>query len=271
MKPDIKKCLKLSLQKYDGPFSVLMSGGFDSHAVLFSLLELGVKVHTYSFTLDDRESRDFRAARETARALSLPFTPVYLPTDLKKVKIDCFRLVNDMGLTSKAAIESLFGIVRTCDIVKHKNIASGLAAGLFFVETKRGCMHYKDRTDEYRLEKFPVATAESSQTSTMRRYCESIGKVWTSPWLTKRMLSEFQGTTWDEINKPKLKQPLHTQFSGWKNQPGVRVFAPQSLQLGDSGISELFAKLLDDPDWNRWEYKSTVGLFNRIRSGDIKC
>ena len=50
----------------DRSCSVLMSSGIDSHSVLFSCLDAGLKPVITSFTLDDRESRDFRAARHAA-------------------------------------------------------------------------------------------------------------------------------------------------------------------------------------------------------------
>jgi hypothetical protein len=268
MKPNIRKCLVGYLDRFDGPFSVLMSGGLDSHAVLFSLLELRRKVHLYSFTLEDRESRDFRAARATAEALSLPFTPIYLSTNLDKLKKDIRFLVRDLGLSSKASIESLWGLCKAVDASKQKYVAAGLAAGLYFVDTKAGCIHFKDKTDEYRETKFAKAITSVGQTPTMKRYAKSVGKIWLSPWLSKPMLREFQGTTWDQINKPKHKYPLHVQFS--KELEQVRVYAPQSLQLGDSGISSLFSNLLDDPEWNIFGYKSMSGIYNSVRRGDIK-
>lgn len=267
MKPNIRKALANELDKYDGPFSVLMSGGLDSHAVLFSLLELGKKVQVYSFTLDDRESRDFRAARATAESLGLKFTPVYLSTDLEKLKRDIVFMIRDLGLTSKAAIESLWGLCKVVDVAKTKNIAAGLGAGIFFVDTKRGCIHFKDKPDEYRKEKFSKAIEYGGQTPTMVRYAKSKRKVWVSPWLTQEMFKQFQGTAWDDLNKPKAKYPIHQQFR--EELAGVRVYAPQSLQLGDSGISDLFAKLLDDDCWNKYGYKSMSGIYNRIARGEL--
>lgn len=267
MKPNIKKRLKEALKPHDGPFAALMSGGIDSHAVLFSLLELGKKVHCYSFTLDDRESRDFRAAKNTAAALSLPFTPIVLSTDIKKLKKDVKYLVQDLGLTSKAAIESLWGLSKAVDASKQPFITSGLAAGLYFVETKSGCMHYKNRTDEYRAEKWPKAMSAAGQTAAMIRHAQKRKKTWISPFLTRAMFNEFQGTTWEQLNQPKLKQPMHDQFASQLEQ--VRVYAPQSLQLGDSGISDLFKLLLEDDEWNQWGYKSTSGIFNRVAKGEL--
>ena len=267
-KPNIRRCLEGYLDRFDGRFAVLLSAGLDSHAVLFSLLALERKVTVYSFTLDDRESRDFRIARETAAAFDLPFKPIYLPTNINKVKSGLLHVVNDIGADSKAAIECIWALHQAVKVVKERYIVSGLAADLFFVLSKKGCMHYKTCPDDYRIPRFNSVKGPDSQTSKLKRYCKRHNKRWLSPWLSNEMMKEFKGTSWEDCNKPKQKQPLRTQFADYIKQ--IRVYNHTDLQLGDSGIADQFTRLLDDPEWNRFGYKSMSGIYNRIISGEIR-
>lgn len=267
IKPNIKKALEENLSTVKGDFGCLLSSGLDSHAVLFSLLELDKKVTVYSFTLDDRESRDFVAARNTAKAYGLPFKPIYLPTDLKTVKKLLLKTVNEIGANSKAAIECIWALHQGVDAIKEKNIVSGLAADLYFVLSKKGCMHYKDCPDEYTIPRWESVMGNTSQTHKLREYAKTQGKVWQSPWLGRNMLNQFKGTTWDERNKPKQKNPIRVQYADYLEH--VKTYNHTDLQLGDSGIAEQFERLLKDPTWNQWNFKSLTGIYNKILSGHI--
>lgn len=268
-KPRIRLRLTKGLEKHkDEPLAILLSSGLDSNAVLFSALELGMKPHIYSFTLDDREARDFRIARQTAETFGLKFTPIYLPTDLKKVKKGLISTVKELDASGKSAIECLYAFKYAIDHIKEKNIVSGLAADIYFVLSKKGCMHYKDCADDYRIPRHATVKGPTSQTSKLRAYCKKKGKRWLSPWLTDQMMDEFRGTSWDDVNKPKQKNPIHVQYPEFLAH--AKTYQHTNLQLGDSGISALFTQLLDDPEWNPGRvYRSMTGVYNRLVRGEI--
>lgn len=70
----------------DNEVAISLSSGIDSASILFALLECNKKVHVYSFTLEDRESRDFKVAKELANRYNLEFTPIILSTNIEKLK-----------------------------------------------------------------------------------------------------------------------------------------------------------------------------------------
>lgn len=269
-KPRIRHRLTNYLEKHkDEPLAILLSSGLDSNAVLFSALELGMKPVIYSFTLEDREARDFRIARQTAKTFGLKFVPIYLPTDLAKVKKGLISTVRELDAEGKSAIECLYAFKYAVDRIKEKNITSGLAADIYFVLSKKGCMHYKDCADDYRIPRHAAVKGPGSQTSKLKAYCKTKGKRWLSPWLQDSMMEEFRGTSWDDVNRPKQKNPLHLQYPEFLAH--AQTYQHTNLQLGDSGISALFATLLDDPDWNpEKRFRSMAGVYNRLVRGEIK-
>lgn len=267
IKPNVRFALKHYFSKFEGTFAVFLSAGLDSHAVLFSLLELGRKVVIYSITVKGHESRDFKAARNTAEVFNLKFVPVYLPTKPKDIKKSLRYTVDVMKASGKVCIEALWTYSHAIHLVKEDYIASGLAADIYFVLSKKGCMHYKDKADEYRIPKWESIRGPNSQTTRLKNYCKTRGIRWLSPWLTQQMMDEFYTTSWDDVNKPKQKQPIRTQFE--KELAQVRTYQHTDMHKGDSGISTLLSTLLNDPVWNQWGYKSMTGVYNRLVKGEI--
>lgn len=269
--PKVKYALMKYLERYDGPFTVLMSGGLDSHAVLFSLLELGVDrqdINVMSVTIEGHESRDFRSARNTAEVYGINFQPIILPTDMPTLKKEILQTVKHMGARKKVEIESFFAFRRCIRQCETKYIASGLAADIYFALTKTGSMHFRDNMDGYRIPKFAGVIGEGSQTYKLKQYCKKKGKVWLSPWVSKGMLKEFEGTTWDAVNRPKQKQPVRDQFSEYLQR--VKYYNRSDMHGGDSGIKQMFEQLLDCPEWNAHNGKSVVGIYNRAARGELK-
>lgn len=265
----VRECLLNAVKPFrKEKHAVLLSSGVDSHSVLFSMLELGMKPVCYSFTLDNHESLDFKVARQTAKTFGLKFVPIYLSTDPEKIKAGLFDVLQTMQPKVGAAMECLYAFKIAIDTIKEKRIAAGLGADVYFVLSKMGCVYYKDNADGYRLPKFKADQGPDSQLSKLKAYCESQGKVWFSPWQTKEMLREFLLTSWTEVNKPKQKNPVHAQYPEYMKQ--VKTYPHTNLHLGDSGIQKSFKILLQDEAWNPGnKFKSMKGVYGRMRKGEI--
>lgn len=267
----VRECLLNAVKPYrKEKHAVLLSAGVDSHSILFSMLELGMKPVCYSFTLKGHESRDFKVAKATAKTFGLKFVPIYLPTDPKVILAGLHDVIKTMKPEGKAAVECLYVFKIAIDAIKEKRIGAGLGADLYFVLSKTGTMHYKDNADGWRLPKFKADQGPKSQLSTLQNYCKAQGKVWFSPWQTKEMLREFVKRSWDEVNKPKQKNPVHEQYAEYMKQ--VRTYQHTSLHLGDSGIRESFEALLKIKELNPdGKAKCPSSIYNRMISGEIKA
>lgn len=264
--PDLRSVLldELSFIKASKkPAAVLMSAGVDSHSTLFALMELGVPVVTYSFALDNHESRDFKYARATADALGVPFTPVLLPTSLIHLKKFCLYAVKN-GAVSKTDFECMWPMVYAFRKIEEEFIVSATSADSHFALSKKANMHYKDKVDIYRTIVFKKRN--TGQKLLLRAEAAKMGKQYLSPYDTTRMCSELHGYTWDELNKPKQKQPIRSAFPEYFEK--IKTTTHTNLQLGDSGIADHFNILLES-DWNRWGYRSVKGIYNRLVNGDI--
>lgn len=267
--PNVRGALFEALKPYRGPFTILLSGGLDSHAVLFTLLDLGHRdITIYSARMETHESRDFAAAKHTAEVFDLPFKPLILKTDMQALKRDLCRNVKDIRIDGKVHMEAFWVYRKIIDHSKAKYIASGLAADLYFTLTKKACMHFRDIPDVYRFAGWKKLIGRESQTARMKEYARKKDKEWLSPWVTTRMLDEFTHTTWDTCNQPRQKEPVRQQFAEYLDK--VRIFSHTDMHKGDSGIAANFEQLLTCPHWNSHGGRSVVGIYNRVIRGELQ-
>jgi asparagine synthetase B (glutamine-hydrolysing) len=253
---------ELEFIKHSGKsVAVLLSSGVDSNSVLFACMELGLDVTAYSFTLGDYDSRDFRYAQATAETLEVPFVPVRLnPSEDHLIKYVRYAVRN--GCTSKTDFECFWPMmIAMRKIAKdgHGFALSATAADSHFALSKKANMHYKDKVDDYRTVVFKKRN--TGQKLLLRAEAARLGITYMTPYDTTRMCSELHGHTWDELNKPKQKQPIRDSFPEYFER--IKVTNHTNLQLGDSKIAEHFEILLGT-DLNTGGWKSVKGIYNQL-------
>ena len=243
---------------------LFLSSGIDSRCILFALLECGKKVHTYSFTLDDRCSKDCLVAEDISKFFNVPFTKILLPTDIETLKTDVIKLHVDYNCVKKTEYECVWPFLYAYSKVEEPIIANGIRADSHFCISKRARLHFKNDLDSYRLECFndPNGGQYLQHLQLAKENNTSI----CTPYRDKRIIDYFLGTTYEQCNKPRQKQPILNSFPEYFEK--FKIYPHTNFQLGDSGISEHFNKLLNT-DWNRHNYKSVVGIFNMINRGEL--
>ncbi len=242
---------------------VLLSGGVDSNSVLFACLELKIPVEAYSFTFEDAKSRDFILAKNAAKSLNVKFRPIWLPRESSKLEA-YMKYAVAAGCKSKTDFECfwpmLYGI-RAIAKDGHAYVLSATAADSHFALSKKANMHFKHRPDIYRTIVF--RKRNTGQKLLLRAEAVKHGVQYLTPYDTTRMCSELHGQTWDELNKPRQKEPIRAAFPEYFSK--VRVVNHSNLQLGDSGIAKHFEILLKNKTWNPGgRYKAVKGVYNEL-------
>lgn len=273
----IRKCLVQQAKKIKSKdVSIMLSSGVDSHACLFAALEAKKNVTVFSFCLDDRESKDFKVARETAKTFGLNFIPVSLSTDLQAMKsylTDLYKLSTLVNIhVNKSSVECLYALFRAFDeIVKTECSATilGLGGDLPFAmlrsQRKKIDNYEKGVIDPY-VESV-VVNKNDVQTLMINAYLKhkkANHKVYT-PFHTLEFISTIRGMHPDDGNKPIQKAPVRLAFFDYFEKTNVLVH--QSFQKGDSGISDHFSSILLSSDWNTRKLKSVVGIYNDLETG----
>lgn len=244
---------------------LLLSGGSGSASVLFALLELGKKVHAYTFHMENHESTDLKRARELTSKYNVRLTEVPLPSDLETLKKDCLYLINDVGCELKTDVECAFPIKYTLELVEEKVLASGLGDDNFFALSKHAQINYKHSVEGMNYYRAKAHKEYEVQISLFQKMAEGYGIKLISPYQTQDMVDVFMDTSYEQINKPRKKQWILDTFP---EKFSESKFYHANYQKGDSGISDNFTQLLES-DWNIRNYKFVVGIYNSIKRGEI--
>lgn len=264
-KPNVEQVLLDELrhiQASDKSVAVLLSGGVDSNSVLFACLELGLKTHAYSFCFKDAPSRDFKYAQAACEKLGVPFHPVYLNRSVDHL-LKYMDFAVKIGCRSKTDFECfwpMYMAMRKIEQDGHGWALSATAADSHFALSKKANMHFKDKVGEYQLLVFKKRN--TGQKILLRTAATILGIQYLTPYDTTRMVSELHGYTWDELNKPRQKQPIRDAFKSYFDK--VKTANHTNLQLGDSGIAEHFKILLDTKLNPGKRYKAVKGVYNEV-------
>lgn len=248
----------------DKHVGILLSSGIDSASVLFALLECGKSVHVYSFTLEDRISRDFRVAKDLSDLYSLEFTPIYLSTDLNLLKSDILNMHTNYDCESTTSYECFWPYLHAIPIVSERVIATGMGADGHFVISKNATIHYKSNPTLFRQKYF--SNPNRCQLPQRIKLANEQSKILFEPYLDERMVNYLFTTSWNDCNKPSQKMPIRRSFP--YDFENMHMYNHINFQKGDSGISDLFDELVYS-DWNLLNYKSSTGILNCVNRGEI--
>lgn len=238
--------------------TLALSSGVDSQAVFYAMLEAGIDFTVTSFTLDDRESKDFKTAKKTAEDHGIKFTPIYLPTNIDNLKKETRIMINDYNCVKKTEVECCWCWYHLFNNIKEKYVVTGEAAGEFFALSKRGVLHFKNNVEDYRKEAREKYV--NGEDAIIDHIASLVNKKKIDFYNNEKFDIAFAGKSWDDRNKPRQKWPLRMAYEEVMKLPNA-----QGFQKGDSGISDLFAKLLET-DWNIKGWKNPIGIYNAIRN-----
>jgi asparagine synthetase B (glutamine-hydrolysing) len=246
--------------------AVMLSGGLDSGALVLAAKAAGKRPVGYTFMLDGKLSTDFQRARAFAARAKIPHVPVLLPRNLDQVEADLRFLITELGCRGKAEIECTWPFLYAIPAVAEAGIATGSCADGHFGVSKKAMIHYRHNAallDQFRAETF--GKPNYAQVLTLTQLAARHGKTIVAPYRDPDLLAAFRGTTWEQINRPKQKQPIIDAFPAMAQLS--RIVPHTNLQLGDSGIAELFTRLLPTLGGHKW--RSTVGIYNAIAKGEL--
>jgi asparagine synthetase B (glutamine-hydrolysing) len=244
-----------------------MSGGVDSQTCLFALLEAGIVPTISSFTLEDRESRDFRTARDIAKTFDLKFVPIKVPVDIDTIKRRMIENVFKYNCRSKVEIECFYPIRYAIDKAAkqgHTAVVTGQGADTMYCLSRKANVHYPNREDEYR--DTSRANPNWNQRQILMDYCSLRGLKFVPMYQIPEIWAAFKGLSHDEANYPTQKYPSRAAFPEYFKD--VRTYSHQPYQHGDTGIRDLF-EILIESDWNLRNYKSVSGIYNAVKRGEV--
>ena len=244
---------------------VATSGGIDSSSIVVTAMDRGKQVTCMSFTLDDRESEDFLAAKKLANYFGLPFIPVIMPTDEDVIDQTVCDIIRTYDTSKKTTIECLVPYVflfQQMHAEGHKTMLNGTGADGHFALSNKAMIHYrstKELYQQYRSEFF--SRPNISQTVERTAMGAELGILVVTPYADSRVFPLFSDMSWDEANKPRQKEAIRREFP---ELDPLSIRKHTNLQLGDSGIAELIGRVIKE----RYapESKSVISAYNRMKA-----
>ena len=264
MTQTIRELLVNEIEKAFPPKSfvhVATSAGIDSSALVIAVKDAGMNPIITSFTLNDRESTDFKGAKKLANYFNLEFVPVYVPTDKETIIGSVMANMFHYHFKKKADVECMYPFI---NMIQHlhklgaKNLLNGLGADSHFCLSKKGMIHYKHTKklfQQFRKEYF--YGKENLQVTMLPIICRKYGIKISTPVWEQSIYDLFSDSTWDELNKPRQKEPIRSAFP---ELTPLKLKNHTNLQLGDSGIAETVGEIMRKEFTPR--AKSPVSAYN---------
>lgn len=263
----IRKILTKKLAPLPSPLPIATSQGMDSSSLVLAALDAGKQPLIFSFTLDDRESSDFKGAKRLAKHFGLEFIPILLPTNVDTICDDVVLLIRTHGARIKTAVECLWPylyVLRSLQSRNLKVLATGNAADGHFALSKKAVVRYEVRKSKTQFQLFRhhfFRNPESAQIGFLHRIFAKAQIDIHTPWFDPDVYPLFENETWQGVNTPREKEACRQDF------PELDVLElpkHQPLQMGDAGIAELLGEAV------RQRYtpsaKSVVSAYNLIAS-----
>lgn len=289
---DIAKVIRKRMTTYaqviaDSPHAnsvcVALSGGVDSCACLAALLEVGLKPVVVSYTPSTHNSTDFNMALQTAKNLELKFVPAIVKMEEDEL-VEHARVVARLGYGSKVQMESLTPMVRIAREA-HKAKMTALLTGDQsdgYFSLSRGASSgqglkgelaahlfpgkLSTDTDSRRIDANRIAYYErdKSCSGAVAEVCLLVGVTAGFPFRDKKIYEAFLGSTWSEVNRPRIKEPIRQAWGEYFNDDAILVMSRNSnLHKGDSYFGDTFAAMMHEafPGFN-----SNVALYRWLVS-----
>lgn len=245
MNTHVRKVLGEIIEPLPSDLVVSTSAGIDSASLVLAALDKGKTVTVMSFTLDDRESKDFVVARRIANTFGLDFLPVVLPTDGETVLRIVENIVSELRTSRKTTIECLVPFMIALPILRdagHTTLVTGSAADGHFALSKKAMIHFREPQPMFQAFRHQYfAKSDPAQTKSLPYLAKAFGVSSHSPYTDRRIFNLFIDSSWDDLNKPRQKEVVRREFP---ELDSLCMNRHVNLQLGDSGIASTFGEIV---------------------------
>ena len=218
---------------------IATSGGVDSSALAVAVMETDAEPIITSFTLDDRESSDFIAAMNLAQHFGLKFVPVFVPTNEEFIVNSVLDNMRRYRLRRKADIECMYPFIYMINEIGKAgatDLMTGMWADGHFCLSKTGMIHSRHSIEAFQKFRHGYFHGKPKrQQQILPTACKESGISLCAPFWSPAIFELFSNSTWDEVNKPRQKEPIRAAFP---ELDSLRLKNHLNLQLGDSGIAD---------------------------------
>lgn len=252
--PLLAECAKIRAKEV----GCMISAGVDGISVAFACEELGKKVVAYSFRLDNRMPEDFRAGKARAKVFGWEFREILLPSDVENLKQDLVYLA-ELGCETQTDFECSWPFLYAIETIEERHIATGLGADMWFGLSRKDAVNWVRKGKFTELRDNAWKTRGRHQEIVTDTHAKANDRVIHRPYMSKAIYLAIREATWDQVNRPREKQPIVDAFA--KKFHRITLRPHTNFNLGDSGFRAHFDQLLKT-DLNSRGLLSVRGIYN---------
>ena len=238
------------------------SAGTDSLCLLFVLLDSGFKPKLYTYALEGYESQDLKLANMVAQMYGLSLKVCWIPSDLKRLKIDVKRIIKD-GIRGKVNIQCMHGHYYVAPRVKEKFIFNGSGVdGLYGAyRTFAFDGSREDKTIFDKVRRKHLANPNADGMIYQSELYSKMGVKVLYPYRDRKIVDFLMKLSWKEINKPRLKYVAIKNFTQFNFIE--KLYRARGSQQLVAGVREFHNQLLDT-ELNVKKRKSVLWLYKDL-------
>jgi len=242
---------------------LLLSGGLDSGCILAACVEAGVRLDVVTASFGQYPNEDNRRAEARAAVVApgYPFAHVAIDRDADRAKAVAASAIRLLGNPLKTGVEVAQMVIPLVDHLQaagYTAVVNGMTGGTLWGVTKETVFaHHKGGHTAWqaaRLHGLAVELDDQYPTATglTRRVVQDAGMLFLDPLLATSDL--LLACTYDQLNRPKLKQLALDAFPALKQSPS----RTGGLQVV-SGVREYMTLLAQEQG-----YRSAVAWYNAL-------
>jgi len=241
---------------------LLFSGGTDSLAVFWTLLELSPKLATYTFRLEEKVSQDSRAANAAAAHWGIVNYPIVIKDGgAKNTAEEVKRVVRKIGSARKTHVECAWPFIHIEPrIPEGAQVWCGINADDLYGSARSVATTYGKDASPRAFAEFRRKLLADEKTSAW----EALGKVFdksevVSPYRDPELIDLMCKYSWGELNRPRQKWFVVEAFRKQYEQLAI-YRRNDNLQCG-SGVRDRMALMLEDESVNNRKHKKVQQLY----------
>ncbi len=241
--------------------AISFSGGSDSTCLLFSLLELGFNPVLYNYHVEGVFSEDKKRAEIIASQFGLKLVKCPIPYSIDILKDDIFRLIK-IGVRGKVCIQCCHGHLYVAEKLTENVIVNGSGIdgliGSYTNIIRRPEISKEDNKELFDEERQKHLDNTNDDAMLDQQAIYSNRCVF--PFRTEKMINALMSRSWRELNKPRLKYAVVSEYPEFKRLPKgyYRDRGSQQIMAGTRDFHDLL--LGSDLNVNGWQ--SVVGIYN---------
>ena len=263
--------------------SLSFSGGIESSAILFALVELGQ--HPYeciTFQVGGIETKDVYFAKKICKYYDIPLEVVNIPIESKQRLIDqCRVVINIIGIARNIDVQCCHAYLHMVDRLETLNIVTGFYEDIHYEANKKLSMMYrkmkrgqldKDYFEEYYRAGRSHIFQGLNRSCTVHNYVviekflKHMGLTLHCPFKDKTLFNITQKLTFEETNfmDGRFKKKwfiTQVMFKEFFDRFGN---AKNSNYMHTQGMKQYHRKVLLDGT----PHKDTIAVYNRIKNNE---